>query len=80
MDKSIIFLIKIIPFKLLDEKSVVSLYSLINCMCNMPFQELCFQQWRYYAKIKMSRELRMKSGITSTRTFTLQAQSDVGEP
>ena len=46
----------------------------------MPLQELSFQQWKCYVKIKMSRKLRMKSGIASTRTLTLQAQCDVGEP
>ena len=67
-------------FYLLDEKHDVSLYSLINCMCGMPLEDLSFRQWRCYAKIKMSSKLRIKRGITSTRTFTLQVQSSVGEP
>ena len=72
-------MIQSIPRQLLDKKHDVSLYSFINCMCSMPLQDLRFQQWRCYAKIKMLRKLRLKSGIASTRTFTLQAQSDVGE-
>ena len=38
------------------------------------------RQWICHAKIKMSRKLRMKSGIAARRTFTLEYQSDVGEP
>ena len=64
----------------MDKKHDASLYSLINCMCNMRLQYLSFRQWRCYAKIKLLRKIRMKSGTTSTRTFTLQPQSNVGEP
>ena len=64
----------------MDEKCDVSLYSLINYMWDMPLQDLIFQQWRCYAKLNMSRKLRMKSEIASNRTFTLQVRSNVGEP
>ena len=64
----------------MDKNHDASLYSLINWMCSIPLEGISFQQWRCYAKINMSRKLKIKSGITSTRTFTLQAQSNVGEP
>ena len=64
----------------MDKKHDTSLYSIINCMPGMPLQCLRFQQWRCYVKIEMSIKLIMKSGIASTRTFSLQMQSDVGEP